>query len=155
MTSRTIDLGRSLCYLNRLPCHYRCCYHYSVRCSVPAVSTDCCLCCSKSVPLLDLFYCWICWIYYAAQPFQPIYSGLNAVSTVRFRLPFRPTCSVLLFLPTAIQTGCSTVAAATATAATVLTILPLLFRLTNCHRPFAATDISTTKISAAGCPTAY
>ena len=110
---------------------------------VPAVSTNCCLCCSKSVLLLDLFYCWICWICYAAQL-------------------FRPTCSVLLFLPTVLLL--------------LLLLLLLLSRsvplfrlfyrycsdrlsLTNCYRLTATdrpvTECSAIKSSTARCPTAY
>jgi hypothetical protein len=33
---------------------------------ISAILTDYCLYYSRSIPLLDLFYCWICWICYTA-----------------------------------------------------------------------------------------
>ena len=81
-----VESGRSLCHFDRLPCRRRCCYRYSVPPFCPyCLNRLFCLYCSRSVPLLNLFYCQICWIYYATQL-------------------FRPTCSVLLFPPIATLT---------------------------------------------------
>jgi len=130
-TSRTTESGHSLCRLDRLPYYRRRCCYYSVWLFCPyCLNRLLCLYCSRSVPLPDLFYCWICWICYDAQLFRPTCSVLVSANCY--------SNQSILLLPT----SCSTAATTAITIPTVpfyCSDCSTATILTNCYR-LTATD---------------